>query len=697
MKENGAGATNRVQDLLKRLDIGKRSKEAVVATHAKQTVDTVADTGFKVLSKLDEVSDQIRGKADTVKDRFTQGKEYMEMTADNLRNAFYKDLNDDRIVAEAKRAGVDITDKVRTRVEALLEREVFGRLTTLVNDKANPILSKLGLSRKESVASQTEEINVPDRSSRKAANIIEGSALVDAIAEPFKAGKDYDQAKGDAVPKLIETAFGSSELAGKYGPAMLQVMRSIALQSAGFGAESSESMNILDELANDPDVQKEMAENKVNIFQLGAEMSKILRQISEAKQAALESRGESRGISWEYERDQAKASEEVQAIVHELGWKVVDSLPESATELTLDQLMQARVVATKFSQRSIDVIRPLKKIAISMENRFPNKVDEIRAALAEAVAPWKISKAIVRGVVESSILDEETTKQTSKDIFSTIIQPNELFAGLSAEQQTVVMEKIGGTLIDAKLDNIKEGSIYEQTVQAYGEYAQLVVSYDSLREHVQDHPEAADQLMVLAERIMQAKSVMELAKHKMKSEVIVQSRKQKNSQELASSKASNATIEVQSKNARREYYTKTFDDIQERIQNEGPTLKKIINRMGIATLAITGLVAAGEVGPEILEAMIELAKYLVHNVPVAIRVGAVGSGLFGVAHLLRGLRAKMGLRAGEAAVKGRETLAVDNSTSIDQLKKIRDELLAVDNNSAAAGDIDKVIESMQKN
>ncbi|MBT4124556.1 MAG: hypothetical protein HN981_04060 [Candidatus Pacebacteria bacterium] len=722
-KEKMSGFGQKIKENKIANSLGKRAEEGAAVTRATQGVNLVTDTAVKAGHAAGEVADKFGKGVDVVGDRAGQLGKNIELTAGNLKDSIHKDLSDEVIIAKLKEAGIKVTEKIRTEVEAVIGREIKGRISSLVAERVVPVLKTLGLKKEkaaEEVSETTDEKpeeETSERSQRRAESTIEGSKLISDIMGNLDAAVKFDQVRDSQLPALLEKSLGSTELAKKVGPVVLKSLTALIMESASFGGKTGGAMESLSELLNDPATREELEKSNVSMAELLEGFNDALKSITETKQLVLDSRGEDKDLSWEYEGKQVESSEKAQEEAFELGWEVVDALPKSAADLTIDKLITARVKAIDFSRKSMDVIRPLKKIAMSMEQRFPGKAKEIRAALLEAIAPWQVSKGVVNGVSEAIVLDRETMRQASGDIFKELIKPNEMFGALNRDQKTEVMEKVGGKMTDENKNQkiydkheVVPGSMYENALQAYGEYAKLLISYDSLRDHVENHPEAADQLMVLAERIMQAKSVLEFTKNKIASEVIVQSRIITNRKEASSSEKQNTASELKTQKERREYYTKILKRLSKRITDEKPTVDKIIRYFAAAGLATIGGVAIAELGPGLLESSgqaiaegsrvavesapdileklrvwavsasavgaeatgkaVEFARFIVDNSPKSVKVAAGISSGWASLNILSGLAEKVGIGAGKSAKKEEAALKKDNKEAVKNLRKI---------------------------
>lgn len=687
-----------ITELREKVDLRKRAKEGVVVARGAQMVDSAAAAGTKLKHAGEEQYAKAGDSLGVAGLHIDKVKERGSALVEGVKQSAQKNLDPSvlkgKLESRATKIGVAIIEGWRQ----IVNRNAV-KVKTIYEDRIKPAIDLINNFRGQEESSddgpEIEVINVVDtseRSQRHAKSTIEGSALIDLVAGALSAAVDFDSLKADQVPALIERAFASTELARKVTPAIMDAFSAIILEASSFGFKTGKAKESLGKILGDPDVLAEMEGQQINPLELLKELNEALKKITEIKDKVMESRGENRSLSWQYEKSLVKASEASQAEAFDAGWEVLDALPDTADQLTMGMVINARVKALDLSGKSAKVIGSLTSIARSMERRFPGRVEEIRFSLQGVVAPWKEAKGIIRGVSESTELNPAITRQASGDIFRGLIEPNEPFMALTKEQQASVMEGIGGTITEETKRQkvydkyeVTKGSLYEGILQAYGEYARLLVAYESSREYVNDHPESADQLMVLAERIMQAKSVMELMKSKMDAKIIIETRKIDNEKRATALEATNTAEENAALRERTAYYAKMLEQYNERVQREAPTVKKIIKYLGIAGLTTVSLVGVVEVAPAAIEAAKILVAFIAEHASITrtLTTARVAGGVWGIAKLGAWLRSKLGEKAGKDAESNRGELSAQRSEALGNLRAVLPGLVESGNTDAA--------------
>ena len=700
--ESGSGAS--WSDKLKSFgkDLGNRATEGATVTKLNQATGAVVDVGKQIGHGVSEEVTRFSGAVDVVGDRFGQAGEYIVKTAGNAADSFNKDLSDVVIIAEAKKFGAGILGKIQGGVQDVIMRNA-GKLGTIYNDSIAPGLRRAGVDAKNAgpynaFDNRSESIDPADKSEIRASQQIEGNQLIKDVMGNLKAAVDFDQMKDEAISALLEKAMGNTETARKAGPVLLKGLIAMMMEGSNFSGKTAEASQGLKALLKDKDQLEELSQKQISWAEMAADFDKALDEISSTRELVMDARGRDKHLSWEYEGDLVKASENAQGEVIDLGWEVLDVLPASAADLNVDTLITARAKTIDFSRRANDVINPLISVAKSMEKRFPEKTDEIRASLSKVLAKWTEAKGVARGLMTEVKVDKDTASQVESDVLGGIIGKNDMFNSITPEQQRAVMDKIGarakGEGEPAQYDRVA-GGLYDKAIGAGEEYARLVICYENSREYVQDHPEAVDILMILAENVMQAKSRMELAQNQIDSEVLVQSRKTKNAAEFTAQRQGNLGSEAADRVKNKERYAMILDRYNERVQREAPTVKKIAVLLGVAGFSI---VIAKEAGPGAIDAMIETAKFIAKvvadNAPMVARAVGTGAALSAPVLLWNWAREKMGKQAGKDATKELGKAEGEKKQAMDQLQASYDQLIALNQNDAAAK-IKEIMDSLK--
>ncbi len=673
-------------------DMNDRRQEGGVITHATQAKDAMVDVGKQIGHGAGEEFTRVSGAVGVIGDRLGQAGEYIGETATNLSHSVRKDLSPGVVGAGLKKFGSDVLSRVQSGAEQVVMRNV-GKVATIYNDRLAPALRNLGAAEVGNAKfynafnnESAKTIDSADESEVRASEKIEGGLLIEEVMGNLKAAVDFDQMKDVAVAALLEKALGGTELARKAGPVLLKGLVAMMLESSNFSGQTADAKKGLQALLANKEQMQELKAKQIDLSDLARDFNAALEDISSKRELVISSRGKDKNLSWEYEGGLIQASENAQSEVLDLGWEVVDSLPESAVDLDMDSLVAARIKSQDFSRKANEVIFPLRDVAKSMEKRFPEKVEEIRASLSKVLAKWTESKGVARQLMKEFVIDKSITNQVQTDIFDGIINKNEMFASLTNDQQQEVMAKIGGKTKDGAESGFDRvpGTLYDQALQASEEYARLSLCYEQVREYVNEHPEAADALMVLAENVMQAKSVMKLAQNKIDAEILVQSRKIKNNSEFTAQRQGNLASEAADRVKNKERYAMILDRYNERVQREAPTVKKIAKILGVTGIAV---VVGKEVGPEVADALIEvarmIAKAVVDNIPMVTKAIAAGGGLWASVNILGWAREKMGKKAGRDAYKELSKAESDKKTALSNLESSFNQLKKLGQDEAA--------------
>lgn len=677
-------------------DFGARAEEASSLTGLTQAKDIVVDVGTTVAHGVGEIAKGAAGGLNVAADKLNHAADYMDDTAGNLGRSIKYDVNGEVIVAGAKKFGMDVLGKVQSAVENTAFRTA-SEAATWYNDHVVPALRMInvkdsGFAFQNMYDNRREaDVNPSEKARVRSQQMVEGEDLMSKVMGDMKAAADFDRLKDSQVSLLLEKALGSTEMAVKLGPTLIKAISELAMVGSNFGSTNPKTQESLSNILQDPQMLQELRSKQIDVVDLLSTIQEALLDISSKKDLVLKSRGESANLSFEYEGDLIKASERLQADALDLGFDVLQALPKDALQLNVDNMVGARAKAIDFSRKANEATNPLKSVALSLEKRFPDKKGEIRAAFSEIMSKWTESKGVAKGLIDAIQVDEKTKKVAEKDLFVNVIKPNELFNELTKDQQEAVMLKLGGKITDETRKNTVykyeriPGSVYDQAVQSHEQYISLTMAYGEVRKHVAEHPEAADRLIMLAERIVQTKSVMELTRSKMKSEIIVQSRKVKNEGEFAALRQGNIANEDATRIKQAEYYAAVLSRFNERVQREAPTVKKIAKILGVVGVTV---VIGKEAAPDVVEAVIAAAKLIakvaVENAPMVGKALGTGVGLWGITEIYGWARQLLG-KSAEKSAKGYSTEAEQSKrTAKDSLQDSYDQLMDLGQLEAAA-------------
>jgi hypothetical protein len=430
-------------------------------------------------------------------------------------------------------------------------------------------------------------------------------------------------------------------------------------------------------------------------------------EVAALKKQVIDARGEDPNKSFDHEARRSRKAEEGEVEAIKLGIDVLDLLPETADDLDRSTLNQARAKAISLARVNRGVIRNLTSIAKSLEGRFPAEAEKIRTKLVELTEPLR-EKNGVADAIHAGVDATPFMRKASGDLYVDLIKGSQVFDQLTKSQQDEVTASLGATRKESvngrnkyERYDAEAGSTYDATLQAYAEYAKATVAYEAMREQVDQNPELACQLVVAAERVVQAKFDLKFKGSKLSAELLIKAKQVRDAESNKTYAASHTVEEQAERNQRKEYYAKILDRQAERIAKEAPTVKKInkyIMIAGGATAAaiagVEGFQGAVQIAPEML-ALLKQAYNLVKTIdyPVALdalKIGAtVGAGSLFAKWL--GERVGAGVENQSAKVKKE---SVENVTaSMDDLTALVDSLS--DDNPAKA-QFQAILKSMSK-
>lgn len=697
---NGASFMDRIKGFGK--NVGQAAEEQSVIFGATKAKDVITDTAVKGYHRASEAVTSVGGALNNLGNVVDQGVQRVGDMGAGMKRAAQYDLNKDVVGAEVGNIGLNVLSKIQDMVQKLAPAQAW--IATQLNDRLVPILKAAGSEKDVSFKyynafdnRSTGQTESGQRSKDLAAKKIEGSSLIGEIVGPLKAAADFDGVKGEAAVSLVKQALGNTEFAKKAGPKLFDALVTVVAESVNLGNKSESALAGLDELLGDPDNQDELDKQNITKRELIGAFRDAVKDISEKRKLVIESRGEMPGVSWGLEKSLVNVIENAEAEINELGFDVLSILPDTADQLNNGNMVAARIKALSLSRKTNnEVTKPLQSIAENMKKRFPDKVDQIDEALEKATESWMESKGVARALIAETKIDASTDAEVSEDIYSELIDSSKLFKSVTEEQQAEIAKALGvEATADGGHDRI-EGSLFSEVCRSYGEYLRLSAAYEQVKAHVEENPEAADILMVLAERVLQAKSVAELGKHKMDAQIIVQTWKVRNSNESTAQKQGDFASEKTVSIGRKEYYSKILDRYNNRVQSEKDMIDRVIKYMGVAGLAMTGVVAGVEIGPEagkaIWEAVKAMIAFLAENTPMTLKTGATATGSVLAVKVLSMLRSGIGSWAGRRAEKQESKAKEEKKASLPDLEAAYKNLQDLGMNEAA----DKVREAIDK-
>lgn len=703
--ENGNGAT--FKDKFKSFgkDVKDRFQEGATVVPLNQLGGWTGDVASQVKHGVEEEITGLSGTIDVIGDRFGQAGEYIGETSKNLVNSAKKDLSPRVVGGELRNFALDIVGRIQRGAQEVVGRN-WGKVATLYNDHVSPVLKKNDIDSSLKQFNAYDSFSERNQPTPEVMADVEGDQIITDVMGNLKAAVDFDQAKDQALSAMVEKALGGTELARKIGPDLLNGLIAVMLESANFSGRTFNAQKGLQALLSNPEQLAELKKNQVDLVDLVADLNAALTDISSKRELVMQSRGEDKNLSWEYEGDLIAASEGAQVLAKHLGREMTALLPESASQLSIDRLIAVRAKSHELADALRDVTNPLISVGKSMEKRFPDKVQEVRAAVTKALDKWMESKGIARQLMTEVQVDEKVRLQASQDVIKGIVEKDAFFNELTSEQQTTVLDKVGAK-VSGEGDSVKydreAGKIYDQAAAASEEYTRLVICYEQSRDYVQQHPEAADMLMVLAENVMQAKSRMELAQNKLEAEILVQSHKVKNQSDFDALRQGNLSKEDAARVQRKENYAWILARYNERVQREAPTIKKIAALLGAAGFSV---VIGKEMGPEVVEATIEAAKFiakvLIDNAPMIIDNAVLGAKAVGVGGALAApvllwnwAREKIGGLAEKSAEKQLDQNEKDKAAATKKLEETYGQLIKL-GKQEEADQIKQIMDSLNK-
>lgn len=472
------------------------------------------------------------------------------------------------------------------------------------------------------------------------------------------------------------------------------------------GAEGMESAQRYDALPNKNGFA--LAERMFDGL-LSEEVQSKTKELNELRKAVIESRGDKDKRSWDHERKLTEKSEKKQREAIQLGIDVLDLLPESVAYLDRTTLNKARAKSIDLARKNNGIIRNLTSIAKSVEDRFPDKADEIRRKLVEITTPLREKNDVAKSIYEK-VNTDELMKSASGDLYAALIRNSETFNQLTETQQDLVTKDLGATRkdgIDEKNRNERydseSKSTYDVALNAYSEYAKLTMAYEAMINHVDKNPELACQLVVMAERVVQAEQVLKLASSKFKAELLIKSKQIRDKENNKAYDATHTAQEQASRKDRKDYYVKILNRQAARIEKEGPTVKKInkyILVAGGATAAaiagVEGLSGVVQSAPEVI-ALLKQAYSVVAGVAGnidlsgAAAAAGLGTSIWGAAKFSEWLGGKIG-----KGVEGQsDKVATESATAIKgSVAELANLAGSLDADNPAKAQLEKIIKGL---
>lgn len=621
----------------------KGAEEVAVATGLTPAVREVGGAGKKAINMATEGLVDVASAVDRTVDK-VEGAVVAAGAHLSRAKEVYDKYNDPKAFgARILERGKALVDKVAAEPLDWAEREGVSRIETFFDEKVSRVIEVGNLlfsdkPRAEAGGNEGEVDNQPlataeteagDPRLEVATSVVEGSALIDLVSEGMEAAIQFDQ-----LP-------------------------------------NSTGITIADRL-------------------LGGENAEVAEQAAEVaslKEKVIESRGEKPDISWDHERRLINRSEARQKEAMETGLEILDNLPESAEDLTNTDLLGARAKGIALVRKNKGMINALTSVARSVELRFPDKGEDVRAELIRLTTPLHENDEVAKSI-DGQVDVQDFVRASSGELYMTLIKGNEIFGKLSKENQDKVTAELGAQRKDNingrfKYDRYdsEPGSTYDTALMAYAELARVSSAYEAMREHVAQHPEAAGQLVIMAERVIQAKHALKLARNKMQAEMTIKAKEVFDAENAKSLEASNRGQEESDRKGRKDYYSKILDRQAERIREEGPTVKKINKFLAIAggtAAAAFGMAEAAPVvadlAPQAIEYLIKAYNFITTNFDATIKVAGGAAGVLGVAKLSEFLSGKLGGLISGRSEKLKEETAEANADAATRLQGLLDTL-----------------------
>lgn len=597
-------------------NLKERHQEVGAVTYATNVKDAVVDVGRQVGNRAEEIGVGIRGEVTTVGHQLdtlgTQINTGVNRVQDNLQDmrqnlgevaqSVGSDLLDTHVFTEQSgtRTGV------REKAQLLIARNA-NKLGTIIDDRLIPWLKRLDNTAgdpgeiKAELQAENQASQPTPEVDDKTAEVIEGQSLIDVVAGNLKTAVAFDQMKDKELGAIIEKMMDGSEIVTKVGKVIFRQIIAVVLEQSSIGGRTPSALEAMAELRKDESVMAQL--RSLNGEDLMNTIDNALRTVSELRKKAKEARGENKNLSWKYEAGLIENSEKAQREMAALGLEIRQILPENGERITATVLASARGKGFEYARKADEAMRNLKHVALSLEIRFPSQVDAIRAKLQEIVNDWKEAKAVI-----PTISGEMFTKELSADCkrvvdWEFIAQDpslrsvNEPPMTGGTEMQRTALAEVGITLIDRGLNGespyeMMPGSMYADAVETFTQYTGLVKAYEVAREQVAEHPEAADRLFVLAERVAQMRHAFEDIRIKITGELAIQVDRARNIAEIKQLQSEHRPEEAAARQERADYRLKVLVRFKERWNRELPVIKKALTYATALGVSATVLIGA---------------------------------------------------------------------------------------------------------
>ncbi len=638
--------------------LGRAAEEISVATGANALVQETGALGKKGLNTAGEVAVGVTSAVDRGIDRIDQTVQGIGIHIGRGAEIIQKYGALKPFGARVLERGKALVDSVAATPLAWADREIVSRVDTFLDEKVGKVVEvgKLLFADSkgnkteggETGVGQTEDPKDADPRLEKATSVVEGSELLKIISEGREAAIKFDQ---------LPNATG------------------IVIADRLLGGENTD-------------------------------VSTKAQEVAELRAKVIEARGDRPDISFDHEQKLIDRSENKQLEAMKIGLEILDMLPESVDDLDRTGLNVARAKAIDLARANRGFINTLSSIGQSLEARFPDKADDVRQELVKLTQPLRENNEVAQSIYDQVEVGE-LVRVASKDVYMSLIKGNEIFGKLSKENQDEVTKGIGATRKEGvngrnrydRYDS-EPGSVYDTALSAYAELAKVSVAYEAMREHVAQHPEMACQLVVMAERVTQAKYALKLAKNNMQAAMTIKSKELFDAENAKSLDASHTAEEQASRKGRKDYYAKILDRQAARIAAEKPSVQKVNKFLavtgGTAVAALGAVEAApvvADLAPQIIDYLVKAYQFVATNFDSTVK-GALGLGtLLAGAKLSEYLSGKLGPIIGKRAEDLKVRTAEESKSAVDKLNVL---LATLEDTDPRKQELEEIIKGLSK-
>jgi len=645
--------------------VGKGLEDVSVATGLNPLVQEVGGLANKGLNSAAEVAVDVGTTIDRGIDLIDQTVQSVGIHLGRAKE-FYDKYNDpSALVARIKERGKALVDHVLGDVAEFAEREVGSRVETAYYDHAVGLLKLIGV----------------------------GDVWGDVVADVKKLQEQQKRKKAEKsgeAPKEADPRL-ESVTAVIEGSDLLKLV-----------SEGREAAIQFDSLPNATGIT--IAERLLQGSVPG--VTEKATEVSDMKKKVIEARGQQPDISFDHEQRLIDRSESRQKEAAILGLEILDLLPETAEEITRAGFLEARTKAIDLARKNKGMINALSAIGESIMLRFPDKADAVKAELAKLTTPLYENNEVAQSIYEQ-VDTEGMARQASGELYVTLIKGNEIFGRLSKAQQDEATQSLGATRKEGingrnKYDryDAKEGSSYDVALKAYTELTRVGAAYEAMREHVAEHPELAGQLVIMAERVAQAKYALRLARNEFQAQMTIKAKELFDAENAKSLEVAHTAGEESDRKDRKDYYVRILDRQAARIAAEKPTVQRINKYLAVGAGVAVGAFAAveaapvvAELAPHVLEYLIKAYQFVTTNFDTTLKtIGAAGT-LLGAAKLSEFLSGKLGPVVGKRAEGLREKTAQANASAVDKLNGL---LATLEDNDPRRQQLEEIIGGLSK-